>query len=47
MAVTIAVLTAAYCLTLAAFADAIAARAHKPLAKWLERLAGIFLVGFE
>ncbi|MEW6100472.1 MAG: LysE family transporter [Pseudomonadota bacterium] len=48
MAVTIAVLTAAYCLTLAAFADAIAARvrAHKPLAKWLERLAGIFLVGF-
>ncbi|HWP17589.1 MAG TPA: LysE family transporter [Burkholderiaceae bacterium] len=48
MALTIAVLTAVYCLTLAAFADAIAARvrAHKPLAKWLERLAGIFLVGF-
>jgi threonine/homoserine/homoserine lactone efflux protein len=48
MAVTIAVLTAAYCLTLSAFANAVAAkvRAHQPLARWLSRLAGVFLIGF-
>ena len=48
MAATIAVLTAAYCLTLSAFASAIGAkvRAHQRLARGLERLAGVFLVGF-
>jgi threonine/homoserine/homoserine lactone efflux protein len=48
MAVTIAVLTALYCLSLCAFAHAIAAkvRAHRQVAKWLERLAGVFLIGF-
>lgn len=48
MAVTIAALTAVYCLTLCAFAHAIAAkvRAHRRMAKWLERLAGVFLIGF-
>ena len=48
MATTIAVITAAYCLTLAAFADAISLRlkAHVGVGRWLERLAGVFLVGF-
>lgn len=48
MAVTIAVLTALYCLTLCAFAHVIAAkvRAHRRVATWLERLAGVFLIGF-
>ena len=48
MAVTIAVITAAYCLTLCAFASAVAekVRAHRRLARWLERAAGVFLVGF-
>jgi threonine/homoserine/homoserine lactone efflux protein len=48
MAATIAVITAGYCLTLCAFADAVAAkvRAHRAAARWLERLAGLFLVGF-
>ena len=48
MALTIAVITAAYCLTLCAFANAVAAqvRAHRRLARWLERLAGLFLIGF-
>jgi leucine efflux protein len=48
MATTIAALTAAYCLTLCAFAQAIAQRvkAHRRAARWLERMAGIFLVGF-
>lgn len=48
MAVTIAAITAAYCLTLCGFADAIAAkvRAHKRVGRLLERLAGVFLVGF-
>lgn len=48
MAATIAILTAAYCLTLCAFAHAIAAkvRAHRQVATWLERLAGVFLIGF-
>jgi threonine/homoserine/homoserine lactone efflux protein len=48
MAATIAAITAAYCLSLCAFAEAVSAqaRAHRRLAKWLERLAGVFLVGF-
>jgi leucine efflux protein len=48
MAATIAALTAAYCLTLCAFARAIAQRvkAHRRAARWLERMAGVFLVGF-
>jgi threonine/homoserine/homoserine lactone efflux protein len=48
MAVTIAVLTAAYCLLLCAFAGVVGAqvRAHRRLARALERLAGVFLVGF-
>ena len=48
MALTIALITAAYCLTLCAFANAVTARvrAHSRLGRWLERLAGIFLVAF-
>lgn len=48
MAATIAVITAAYGLLLCAFADAVSARvrAHRRLARGLERLAGVFLVGF-
>ena len=48
MAVTIAVITAVYCLLLCAFAGAVSARvkANLRLARGLERLAGVFLVGF-
>jgi leucine efflux protein len=48
MAVTIAVITAAYCLTLCAFAQAVSAqvKAHRRLARALEKLAGVFLIGF-
>ncbi len=48
MAATIAVITALYCLTLCAFANAVRAkvRAHQRLARGLEKLAGVFLVGF-
>jgi threonine/homoserine/homoserine lactone efflux protein len=48
MALTIAAITAAYGLMLCAFANAVSAqvRAHQRLAKGLEKLAGIFLVGF-
>lgn len=48
MALTIALITAAYCLLLCAFAQAVSAqvRAHRRLARMLERLAGIFLIGF-
>jgi threonine/homoserine/homoserine lactone efflux protein len=48
MAVTIAAITAIYCLLLCAFADAIGARlrAHRRIAHALQRLAGVFLVGF-
>lgn len=48
MAATIALLTLAYCLTLATFAHAIAerVRANRGVARLLERLAGIFLIGF-
>jgi threonine/homoserine/homoserine lactone efflux protein len=48
MALTIAVITAAYCLTLCAFANLVAekVRAHRSLVRWLERIAGLFLIGF-
>ena len=48
MALTIAIITAVYCLTLCAFADRIAGklRANQSLSAWLSRLAGIFLIGF-
>jgi len=48
MAVTIAVITAVYCLALCAFAQAISnqVKAHAGAAKLLERLAGVFLIGF-
>jgi leucine efflux protein len=48
MALTIATLTAVYCLTFCAFADRIAARvkAHKRVSLWLKRVAGMFLIGF-
>ncbi|MEO8122435.1 MAG: LysE family transporter [Burkholderiales bacterium] len=48
MAVTIATLTAAYCLTFCAFAQAVSlqVKAHRRLARWMERAAGAFLVGF-
>lgn len=48
MAITIATITAVYCLLLCAFADALSARvkAHRRLARALERLAGLCLVGF-
>jgi threonine/homoserine/homoserine lactone efflux protein len=48
MAATIAVLTFAYCVTLAFFADAIGARvkAHRRMTRALQRLAGVFLIGF-
>ena len=48
MAATIAAITAVYCLALCAFAQAVAqqVRAHRRLTRWLERLAGLFLIGF-
>jgi len=48
MALTIALITAVYCLLLCAFAQAVGAqvRAHRRLSKWLERAAGVFLVAF-
>jgi threonine/homoserine/homoserine lactone efflux protein len=48
MAATIAVITAAYCLLLCAFAQAVSAqvRAHRRLAQALQKLAGVFLIGF-
>jgi threonine/homoserine/homoserine lactone efflux protein len=48
MAVTIAAITAAYGLLLCAFANAVSAqvKAHQRLARALERLAGVFLIGF-
>jgi threonine/homoserine/homoserine lactone efflux protein len=48
MAATIALITVVYCLTLCAFAGAVSSkvRAHRRVARWLERLAGVFLVGF-
>ena len=48
MALTIATLTAMYCLLLCAFANAVSAqvRAHQRLARALEKLAGVFLLAF-
>lgn len=48
MALTIAAITALYCLALCAFAHAVAekVKAHRRLTRWLERAAGVFLVGF-
>jgi leucine efflux protein len=48
MAATIAVITALYCLTLCAFANALAAKvkANRTAARWAERAAGLFLIGF-
>jgi threonine/homoserine/homoserine lactone efflux protein len=48
MAVTIAVITAVYCLTLSACAHAVTAyvRTHQGLGRLMERLAGVFLIGF-
>lgn len=48
MALTIALITAVYCLTLCGFATAISKQvsAHKSIARVLEKLAGVFLIGF-
>ena len=48
MALTIALITAVYCLALCAFANllAVRVRAHRSLTRGLERLAGVFLIGF-
>lgn len=48
MALTIAVITALYCLVLCAFAQAVShkVRTHKLLALALQRVAGLFLVAF-
>lgn len=48
MALTIALITAVYCLTLCAFAHLVAerVRAHRVVVRWLERIAGLFLIGF-
>ena len=48
MAITIAALSAAYCLVLCAFAHAVSAqvRAHQRLARGLEKLAGLLLIAF-
>jgi leucine efflux protein len=48
MAVTIAIITAAYCLTLCAFAQRVTAHVarHQTLALWLKRAAGLSLLGF-
>jgi leucine efflux protein len=48
MAASIAIITSAYCLLLCAFAQAVSAkvRAHRRLVRVLERLAGVFLIGF-
>ena len=47
MAVTIAAITAVYCLGLCATANMLAAKlkTHRGLTRWLERLAGVFLIG--
>jgi leucine efflux protein len=48
MAVTIALITLVYCLTLCGCAGLVTrqVRAHKRLSRWLERAAGVFLIGF-
>ena len=48
MAATIAAISAVYCLLLCAFAQAVGqmVRAHPRVARGLEKLAGVFLIGF-
>ena len=48
MAVTIAIISAVYCLSLVMLAEAVSAkvRAHQGLARALQRLAGVALLGF-
>jgi leucine efflux protein len=48
MAATIAIITAVYCLLLCAFAHVVGekVRAHRKLARALEKMAGVFLIGF-
>lgn len=48
MAGTIAAITAAYCLTLCSLARVVGdkVKSHRTLSRWLERIAGIFLIGF-
>jgi leucine efflux protein len=48
MAVTIAALSAVYCLALVAVAGAVTqqVRSYRTVLRWLQHLAGIFLVGF-
>ncbi len=48
MAATIAIITAVYCLSLCAFAQVVAqkVKANRHAARWHERMAGVFLVGF-
>jgi leucine efflux protein len=49
MALTIALITSAYCLALCAFAHLVAqrVRTHRRVVRRLERLAGLFLIGFS
>ena len=48
MALTIATITVVYCLILCAFANAVSAKVkrHQRVAWALEKLAGVFLIGF-
>ncbi len=48
MALTIASITAVYCLLLCWFAHVVGerVRSHRRLMRWLQRMAGLFLVGF-
>ena len=48
MALTISAITAVYCLTLCGFANAVSAhvKRHRRVAMALEKLAGLFLIGF-
>jgi leucine efflux protein len=48
MALTIALITVVYCLSLCAFAHLVAerVRSHRRAVRWLERIAGLFLIGF-
>jgi len=48
MALTIAVITLVYCLTLCALAHQVSeqVRRHRRLAAWLQRLAGVLMIGF-
>jgi leucine efflux protein len=49
MAVTIAVITAFYCLSLCAVANVLTEKlkGRRRLTRWLERVAGVFLIGFS